>query len=249
MKMLYTGQEKDTDFVVALFDMYSALEITTLDDLFRSHRSFYDFVKSNKLAFLLPDRDLILFLAHRRVCAIRSLDQEYLYKNKKMHQKNFTTEVKEVVGNNKDVKILEVGSGRIPYSSMLLGVDGFNVSTMDDIYLSAKCLANFNVKSYRQLFDKTTKVGDFDIVVARRPCSAIKSIVTNCTTEQKPYFLRLCPCDLSSKNIEDWQPILRSIDGDVEFRNSYAYNLNNANFEHPKDVADIVALDTDIEFV
>ena len=163
---------------------------------------------------------------------------------------NFSEEVEAIVGYNKDVRILEVGSGRIPYSSMLLGVDGYNVSSMDDMYLSDQCLANFNVKSYRQMFNlKNSKVEDFDIVVARRACSAIKSIVSSCTEKQKPYFLKLCPCDLTTKNIEDWKPILRAIDSKIQFKKSYAYDLEHASFEHPETIDDIIEMDTDIEFV
>ena len=84
-------------------------------------------------------------------------------------------------------------------------------------------------------------------MVARRPCGAIKSIVTNCTNKLKPFFLRLCTCDLPNRNIEEWKPILRKIDSRIQFKNAYAYNFDNSSFGVPQDIDEIIEMDTDMD--
>jgi hypothetical protein len=59
--------------------------------------------------------------------------------------------------------------------------------------------------------------------------------------------MRLCACDLPSDNIQDWQPILRRIDPLIHFENAYAFNFNDASFGEPKNIEEIIEMDTDMD--
>ena len=169
-----------------LFERYVSLEIRKYSDIFKNHDCFHDFIISNLYRFAPEDEKIAKSISFRKVSALRLINDERFYNSINKHQKNFAKEVEELVGFDKSVKILEVGSGSIPYSSIILGKDGYNITSMDEFALPKNTLQRLNVKSYRQLFNLKTNVKDFDIVVGRRPCSAIQPIVTVCS-EQKGY--------------------------------------------------------------
>jgi hypothetical protein len=247
LSMLYKGKPKDCEFVIDLFDVYTTLEIKNEEELFRGHKEFTNFIKQNRFAFVEGEREGAIYLANRRVHALTMFNFNNFYPNMKKNFVNFSKEVEELVGRKKNIKILEVGGGKVPYSSIILGKDGYDISCMDDIYLSKDCLAGMNVKSYRQMFKYSVKTQDFDVVVARRPCSAIPDIVSSCSKQKVPYFMRLCACDLPSGKLADWRPILQRIDSGINFYDTYAYNLDNANFHPTYDVEDIISIDEDMD--
>ena len=230
-----------------LFDIYTAVEITTLNDLYKDHNDFRVFISNNLEFFDKEDREdgrLISSVAFLKLRCFRIITNKF-FKTHREYQESFAKEVEAVVGHDKNVKILEVGSGEVPFSSIILGNDGYNITTMDNFYISPECLSHFNVKSFRQLFNDTTRVKDFDIVVGRRPCSAIVSIVASCKRDKVPYFMKLCGCKSPTGNISGWMPILTGLDRGIVFDSTYAYNFKDATFEHPSTLEDIIMMDTD----
>ncbi len=230
-----------------LFDIYTTIEVTTIDDLFKDHSDFRSFIIDNIEFFDLEedsDKGLISSVAYLKLRCFRILSNKF-FKTHRGYQETFAKEVEELVGRDKSVKILEVGSGEIPFSSIILGNDGYDVTTMDDFFVSPECLAHFNVKSFRQLFNDTTRVKDYDIVVGRRPCSAIESIVASCKRDNIPYFMKLCGCKSPTGNISGWRPILTSLDRGITFNATYAYNLKDSPFNKLSKVEDIIMMDTD----
>lgn len=215
--------------VEVIFDTYARHEIVKMEDLHKGHDGFQSFVQRHIRKFPMDDRTDAVTLAYSRWRALKNLsDNEHLLRSR---QETFASQVDSLVNGDTSVKILEVGSGNIPYSSILLGNKGYNITSMDEIYLPPDVLARFNVRSNRSMFNGTSKVKGFDIVVGRKPCSAIKSIVANCAESKVPYYLRLCGCDLESGNLAEWKEILPRIDKSVRFRSAYAYNLGNSKFE------------------
>ncbi len=230
-----------------LFDIYTAVEITTLQDLYKDHNDFRTFIVDNMEFFNNEDKDdrrLISSVAFLKLRCFRIITNKF-FRTHREYQETFAKEVEAVVGHDKSVKILEVGSGEVPFSSIILGSDGYDVTTMDDFYISPKCLENFSVKSFRQLFNDTTRVKDFDIVVGRRPCSAIENIVASCKRDNVPYFMKLCGCKSPTGNISGWKPILTTLDRGITFNSTYAYNFKTASFDAPKNLEDIILMDSD----
>lgn len=211
--------------VEILFDEYARQEIFNTSDLFRDHGSFQSFIQRNIRRFPMDDRMDAVTLSYSRTSALEKLATN-AHMNRK-HQENFAHQIEAIVGDNKSTKILEVGGGNIPYSSIILGDKGYDITSMDQLYLPSEVLARFNVKSNRALFNHESSVKDYDFVVGRKPCSAINSIVGNCSRSHIPYYIRLCACELESGSIKEWQKILPKIDKDVQFKGAYAYNLGN----------------------
>lgn len=88
-----------------------------------------------------------------------------------------------------------------------------------------------NVVGLQQYFDKKTPISDYDIIVGRAPCTAIKPIVESCSNENKPYFLLLCDCALPEAAKTDaetlgWEKILPVIDPHIRFHGRYAFNID-----------------------
>jgi hypothetical protein len=214
--------------IANLFELYVNSEILTLDDLFRDHHAFIEFVRENIEYFELEevsDKYVVSGIAYLDASSLMILNNRFM-QSLRLGQESFVQAVEKVIDYNRKCKILEVGSGAIPYSSMLLGCDGMDISSMDKFKISDYNLSLFNVKSYKQLFDSTVDVSEYDLVVGRRPCSAIKPVVEKCSIQKVPYFLNLCVCDSPNGRISGWRHVLKMIDKDIHYMGDYAYNLN-----------------------
>ena len=125
--------------------------------------------------------------------------------------------------------ILDVGSGELPVSSILFGKSHDDVKSMDKSFLFSKqCLENYNVDSILQFFTNKTDITDYGFVTGNRPCSAIESIVLKCSSENKPFFLQTCDCEIP-RMYNDWSDYFasfRELDGKVKFYEDFVYNVD-----------------------
>ena len=232
--------------IAEIFEIYSTREIFDLQSLLgQSHRKFYELVRSQMPDIPELEQKTAQGMAHKRVYALESLKDKSRRETLATFQKEFAGEVKSIVMGDKKVKVLDIGSGRIPYSSILLGAEGYDVTSMDNFYLSNECLSNLGVKSWRGMFYFRQDVSNYDLLVGRKPCSAIRSMVIAGKKYDKPYFIRLCDCSLGGGEIYEWRHILTRIDRGIQFFGDYAYNLSNARFETPNNIEDIISMDTE----
>ena len=108
----------------------------------------------------------------------------------------------EIVKNlspSKNSRILDVGTGTVPFSSILLGRDMPNISAMDEYFwFSDESLKNMNVTALKEYFTPKTPIDNYDMIVGRAPCTAIDSIVYLCSKYKKPYFIETCECNVPS---------------------------------------------------
>lgn len=238
-EMSYTDIDK-------LFDIYTKLEVYTIEDLIRDHSDFHSFIKDHMDFFILEegDENIISKCAFDKLRDFKLIANKY-YGSYRLHQEEFVSAIKKLVGGDKSAKILEVGSGGVPYSSILLGMDGYNIYSMDNFNISEKCLERFNVKSYRQLFNAKTSVKDYDIVVGRRPCSAIEHIVTNCSRDNVDYYLRLCSCNAPGGVFESWKTVLSELDSNIRYKHSYVYNFNASKRDENLNIEELIDLDSE----
>lgn len=134
--------------------------------------------------------------------------------------------------NNKS-RVLDVGAGGFPLSSIKLAKKNNNVAAMDKFIVSDELIKKLNVSPIDGYFDEKTNIRDYDIVVGIKPCSAIGQVVEVCKKENKPYFIHLCECGASDYALSkfktlfgDWRRILPEIDSDVKFASVYATNID-----------------------
>lgn len=234
--------------ISAIFDMYSIYEIVDIASLIDSdHREFYNLVKRNIGNLTELEQKTAQGMAHKRVYALELLKRASSKFTLTAYQQVFADEIKKIILNNKEVKILEVGSGRIPYSSILLGDEGYNISSMDNFYLPNECLSRLGVKGYRQLFHIKEDVSQYDFLVGRKPCSAIRAMVVAGKKYAKPYFIKLCNCSFGGGDVDEWKPILSKIDHNIDFYKGYAYNFNNASFDVAHNIEEIIEMDKEKE--
>lgn len=143
----------------------------------------------------------------------------------------YTLAVKELAPCKEQTKLLEVGSGQVPHSSIIFSKSMDNVSSLDNFLLSQTALSNIGITGIDGRFDSKTQVSQYDFVVGQRPCSAIENMVINASRENKPYFIELCSCNLDSIARRDgiyrnWQQILPEYDSHVKFVGEYAFNVD-----------------------
>lgn len=235
--------------VQKLFEIYSIHEITCVDDFYKDHAIFSRFIVDNMNVFsdFYTRGGLIADVAFGYIRPIRQfLDQKLIQVR---HQERFAESVEYLVGQNQNVRILEVGSGEIPYSSILLGRKGYDITSIDNIALPQECLGNMGVKVIRQSFDRSTSVSGFDVVVGRKPCMAIRAIAGGCSQEKIPYYVRLCGCYAPDSTIKSWRQLLKFYDKDVKYKNAYMYNMDNAKFQSSMSIEEIIEMDSEKEYV
>ena len=134
---------------------------------------------------------------------------------------------------NRNTRVLDVGAGAFPLSSIKLTRASRNVTAMDEFIVSDNLIKSKNVNPLNQYFDYNTDVSNYDFVVGLKPCSAIGKIVEVCKNENKPYFIHLCNCsalDFALTRFNsfagDWKQILPEIDSSVKFVNVFATNID-----------------------
>ncbi len=225
--------------IESLFKLYTETEVTNFKDLFNKNIpiEFKQFVQQHIDEMTGIPRDehgcidlanvrFALSLAHKK-CLPFSLLNDKLFEPIKKNQEDFTYYIEKLVGTDK-LRILDVGSGQIPYSSILLAHDNMGeIDTMDKFTISNKSISNLNCTPHDEYFGSKTSVHDYDLVVANRACSAIEHIVANCVAQKRPYLIKLCACNAPDGTIESWEDYLRAIDPQISYaQDDYAYDLD-----------------------
>lgn len=221
-----------------LFKVYTSLEFTKYSEFFEHNKfDFRDFVKENIEYFTIGvDRDssgniskhdsiALLNTANKLACDLGIINNSFMDYYRR-EQEDFVKVVEHYIGSNKP-KILEVGSGRVPYSSIVLAQDFDNLTSMDRFILSDETLKNLNINPLDRYFNHPLdNVNDYDLVIGNKPCSAIESIVASCAVAKKPYFLKLCGCDAPHGLTKNWAPILKKHDPKIRFSKNYVFACN-----------------------
>lgn len=228
-----------------LFKVFSEYEITKFEDIFKESlaKDFREFVLShiNLLRGLERDEngkitndELVMLKAtiHKKVATF-GLYTSDLFKDYRCEQEEFVKIVEHIIGKCRP-NVLEIGSGQVPYTSILLAHDNIaDINSMDKFLLSDKALKNLQVNPIDKYFKEDTNVEDYDFVIGNRPCSAIAHIVSSCKKYKKPYFIKLCGCEAPNGKTASWDEYLQKIDKNIDFLpdpnsadNHYAFNLD-----------------------
>ena len=203
------------DFLTISQDFYSAMQAMK-----------GSFKHANALQQMTFEKRILPFCLGRH----RLLNPQEAYLNE---QSPFVSIVTQLISSKN--RVLDVGGGAVPYSSILLADYFKQVGAMDKFVVSEKALDTTGIESRDTFFDDVTPIENFDYVVGRGPCSAIRSIVKNCSENNRGYLIKLCNCDLGNiaKNenggvYKPWTEILPEIDSSVQFsaKRDYAYNLD-----------------------
>ena len=222
----------DQNPIVELYTNYSALEIDKYDKIISSTNEFFEFLTNSKI---YETDEFAKFLIDQARLSIIRMINKFAYEN--LGQKFASTVFTLSPTSPNNAHILDVGPGKVPYSSLSLATSTKKVSAMDESFLFAnESLRAMNVNPLETYFDKNTNTDDFDFVVGSYPCSAIPYIVSKCSKENKPYFLKLCDCAINDKTLEildefaasgmySWKKILPVLDPKIKFFDDYAFNI------------------------
>ncbi len=213
-----------------MFKIYSTLSIFNGKDIKQSADGFLEAIRSSF--------DCINFTSERDSEEFVSDCSEFLadlhvrvQDTEKSKPSYFTKVVSDLAPNKESTKLLDVGAGGVPFSSIILAKYFNDVTSMDKLDLSNQCLARFNVKGKNEYFSDNTDVENYDFIVGKRPCTAIESIVKNASSSNKPYFIELCSCELGKiatreGKFRSWDEILPEYDSDIKFYHKFAFNLD-----------------------
>lgn len=223
--------------IIKLFKIYTSYEVKSFNDIYKEHKNFLYFVHDNIELFTGAPRDAqgkmssedersIIHMARYLSLKLNSLHSKF-YEAHRKDQEAFVDVVEKIIGNSK-INLLEVGSGALPYSSILLAHDIGKMSSMDQFIISHESLESLDINPIDKYFDKDTEISAYDFIVGQKPCSAIGEIVRKCGKSKKPYFLQLCECDAPSHNLKSWEGYLKLFDPNIKFsqNTNYAYNLD-----------------------
>lgn len=213
-----------------MFKIYSSYGISSMKDFSGATNDFLD--------TLLRCTDCIQFNSAEDFANFNFDLSEFAYSLHKqldnfteLNHDHFTKVVSKLAPSKNNTRLLDVGSGEIPVSSMVFAKDFNDVTTMDRLLLSNPCLRNFNVRGKDEYFKDDTNIQNYDFIVGQRPCSAIESIVKNASKNNTPYFIELCYCDLGKiaareGKYKGWEEILPEYDSNIQFYKNFAFNVD-----------------------
>ena len=221
--------------IVDLYTKYTAYEIDNYEHIVEATNEFFDFLQQTDQY----NRDHFVQMAVKRAKRIVNvLISRFVYKK---HADSFSRMIFTLSPSDPSQShILDVGPGRVPYSSLEIATKTKKVSAMDKNFLFAlDSLKAMNVFAQESYFGKDSSIDEFDFIVGRFPCSAIPYIVSKCKAQNKPYFLQLCECALFDKNVEilddfasagkySWIEILPDLDPNIKFYEDYAFNIGSS---------------------
>ena len=224
------GTNADYNFE-ELYNLFATLEATDVTSLLQSPDLFYDFVIEN--IDLIKSEQPILQYTLR--IALERFNSKLIKKLEYAFNTSNAMFAKTVndLAPSRESRILDIGSGEIPSSSILLGGLKHKVTTMDSLIILPKdVLSNLNVTLDKRFFGKNSPVQDFDFVVGKYPCNAIVPIVEECSKANKPYLIKLCNHNIPKFHFdtldwrEGWKRILPDIDSYIKFYDEYAFNID-----------------------
>ena len=233
------------DDVVDLFTLYTGLEIDAYAKIIDASNEFFDYLEASdnyykNRQFQTAVKSAENYIANKMI--------KFSYNT---FEKKFAEAVLEISPTKpENAHILDVGSGKVPYSSLAMATEAKKVSSMDKDFLFAiESLKAMNVDALDMYFDATTPVDDYDFVVGKCPCSAIPHIVAQCVKANKPYFMELCNCALPNRKFYirnndfeesySWKNVLPDVDPNIKFFDNYAFNLDASPEQIKKIVDDI----------
>ncbi len=227
---------------LSLFKEYSKTEIKSFDELYNTPENFHNMLVSNIDIFtklLHPNMDYANIVDRLRAFGKSFISSLQRNRNE---QKEFVDAI-GVSADLQDFKILDVGPGSIPHSSILLGNKADNVCAIEDgFYISDECLENFNVSTIDGYFDTNSDISGYNMVVGRMPCTAIDSIVYLCAKHKKQYFIETCNCNMptiadfnriwsvdvrTKDSWYGWQDMLPGLDAGIGSFGSYVYHVED----------------------
>lgn len=222
------------DFV-DFYKLFVELEVSTIPELASSVKQFEKYLHANMGS--IRGGDLVSqFRLEKTIEKSISILSRKTAEILNPQQNVYVDIVSKLSGDTASAKILDVGPGRMPVSSILLGETHDNVIAMDSYFeISAPTLKKLNVTPLAEYFKRTTNVDTYDFVAGNKPCSAIEAIVEACSKANKPYYIELCDCELPHKiDLEDrlkypalgWETILPEIDRNIRFSGPIAYNID-----------------------
>lgn len=226
-----------------LLHIFVENEISQFKDLFNSNlaQDFKNFIMQNLNNLRGLERDNNGEIKELEILTARAITHKISYPLDilktnffKNRQERYVKDVINIVGNTNDVQLMDVGSGEIPYSSLLLA-QHYNTQANDNKILTMEkksfilpdeTIQKLGCTPLHEEFGDNTDTRGAKLLTGRRPCSAIPHMVSIGVQTQTPYFIELCPCDSPDGTIEGWQDYLRLIDQKIKFTNNYAHNLD-----------------------
>ena len=226
---------KGVHFLHALFREYSRISFKENVDLRQAFYEFEKYVKKNKARIaeeLLNKRGIVAsVIMDYELEDLRNSVENFLNFDSRIEVQNFTGIVDEICAPSD--KILDIGGGAIPFSSVDLAKKKHKVTAMDIMMIDDDYMKNkYGVDQVNRWFVKDDVIPqDVDIVVSRKACYAFMPIVNICSKMNKPFILKLCNCQLERmRTVEgnipkSWKEMFDPINSHIQYYEGYAVDL------------------------
>ncbi len=218
--------------IIDCFKKFASLEVKSVEDLFNLKETFPEFMIDNIGYFDCPFIKQMSIMS--QLVDFTQFLNEYLGNNRNDSRKTYANVLGEVLPNGKNTKILDVGAGELALSSVLMHdkthhqIDALD---SDDFFIEDRLASFFNVKLINKRFKPSTDTKNYDILMGFTPCKATLTLVQNAIKNNKPYFIKYCPCGLpedkkTGNTSRDWLNYLKDYDPNVNVYDEYIYNLD-----------------------
>lgn len=219
-------------YIKDIFQMFMDVKVNNLQSFLSAPDDFCDFCSRNIKLFNNKETNI---LAEKIVHLIYSYAEElkrFISTDVMENNRSYVNIVKSIVPF-RSAKVLDVGAGRVPFSTIMLAEFFDKVKSLDVMYYpSVSTLQKLGVEALVGKFTFNSRVEDVDFVVGKTPCSAIAPIAKVCGEQGVPYLIETCECDVPAEAFDEnkpcfgWEEVLPKYDNNVKFFKGFAFNLN-----------------------
>lgn len=210
---------------------FSKYHVKSPHDFLTLSKDFYSVMQTMKSSFQYTDEEQKTTFERRLRPFCLSRHRLIVPKENRLNTQSAYVNIVSEIISSKD-RVLDVGGGAMPFSSILMKDYFEKVGAMDNFCISEEALNTTGICAKKGYFKTETPLQNYDAVVGSMPCTAIRSIVENCHNNNKGYIIKLCNCDLdriAAKNngiYRGWDEILHEVDPGVQFDHGHDYAFN-----------------------
>lgn len=216
-------RDKNCFNLFEMYKLYSREEVDSVELLMSSADDFCNFLLDNLDKANCPA--IYKFAYPIAISKFHRILSELLSPQTVDRQLLFTSVVKDVLPSGNQTKVLDVASGNIPLSSIMLAERmGNTVSSMDKFFVDTKTLESLNVDGRDEMFNLSTDISDFGLIIGNKPCEATFDMIQSCAQSNMPYFINLCACNFLKKDKfgeeilnPEWKDQLIQLDRRIKF--------------------------------
>lgn len=219
-------------YIKDIFQMFMDVKVNNLQSFLSAPDDFCDFCSRNIKLFNNKETNIQVEKIVHLIYSYAEELKRFISTDAMENNRSYVNIVKSIVPF-RSAKVLDVGAGRVPFSSIMLSEFYNKVQSLDCLYYpSVSTLQKLGIEALVGKFGYNSSLDGVDFVVGKTPCSAIAPIAKVCGEQGVPYLIETCECEVprivfdENKPCFGWEDVLPNLDSGVKFYKGFAFHTH-----------------------